>query len=120
MRKYGHYPIELHQSWEASVGKVPPAVMAAFRVSTVLLCVGIAVTADRMYTMNLYLKMQTSNQSKLHDALMISWSGFSLISLPAHPLWPVALKRSVHLTHPCSCCISSWYFSQDTEKTFLG
>ena len=32
-----------------TVGTAPPPVMAAFRVSTVLLCVGLAVTADRTY-----------------------------------------------------------------------
>lgn len=38
------------------VGKAPLPVMAAFRVSTVLLCVGLAVTADRMYRLCLHSK----------------------------------------------------------------
>lgn len=50
-RKWSHYPIESHQSWVAPVGRAPPVVMAAFRISTMLLCVGIAVTADRTYSL---------------------------------------------------------------------
>jgi len=38
------------------VGTAPPPVMAAFRVSTVLLCVGLAVTADRTYRLCLHSK----------------------------------------------------------------